>query len=50
MFDPVGAVLTSPSVTASVAVAVAALDIVAEVPLATAVMIVPPGMAAPDTG
>jgi hypothetical protein len=50
MFVPAGAVLTSSSVTVSVAVAVAAFDIVAEVPLATAVTIVPLRMFVPETG
>jgi hypothetical protein len=51
MFVPFGDVFTSSSVTASVAlVAVAALDMVADVPLATAVRTVPFGMSGPVTG
>jgi hypothetical protein len=50
MFVPGGAVPTSSSVTVSLAVPVAAFDIVAEVSLATAVMMVPLGTLAPETG
>jgi hypothetical protein len=47
---PGGAAPTSSTVTDSVAVPVAAFDIVADVPLATAVMTVPTGMLVPVTG
>jgi hypothetical protein len=50
MLVPGGPVLTSSTVTDSVAVPVAVFDIVTDVPLATAVMTVPTGMLGPDTG